>query len=66
MLCNQHAAARVDVKSARMNFPRLDVLDLRRLTGGLVERIHDNAVFAAFENLLALEVDLLLGAVRAV
>ena len=57
MLRDQQAAARVDVKRARVDGARFDVLNECRLAAGLVDRVHDDAVFATLENLLAADVD---------
>ena len=54
VLRDQHASARVDMESARVNFLGFDVLDRCGLAGGLIDRIHHDAVFTAFEDLLAL------------
>src|SRR6516165_3108135 len=66
VLHDQHPAARVDVKGARVDLLRLDVLDRCRLAGRLIDRIHDGAVFSALEYLLALKFDRRLSTVRAV
>src|SRR5215831_8672447 len=66
VLGHQHAATRIDVKRARMDGTRLDVLDRRRLAAGLIDRVHHDAVLAALEHLLALEIDRVLGTIRAV
>ena len=63
MLRDQHPAARVDVKGARVDLLRLDVLDRSRLAGGLIDRIHDDAVFTALEDRLPLKLDRGLGTV---
>ena len=57
MLRDQQAPARVDVEGARVYLLGLDVLDRCRLAGGLIDRIHHDAVFAAFEDLLTLKLD---------
>src|SRR5690349_19904020 len=46
-----HAPTRIDVKRARMDTTRFDVLNGIRLAGRRVDRVNDDAVFAAFENL---------------
>src|SRR5437762_8186057 len=66
MLGHEHAPARIDVKRARMDGARLDVLDRGRLAGRLIDRVHHDAVLAALEYLLALEVDGVLGTIRPV
>ncbi len=43
-----------------------DVLDLHGLAGGLVDRVHHDAVFAALENFLAVDIDRVLGAIRSI
>jgi hypothetical protein len=43
-----------------------DMLDRFRLAGGLIDRVHDDAVFTALENLLALELHRGLGAIGPV
>jgi hypothetical protein len=63
---DQHASARVDVKGARVYRASLDVLDRGRFAGGLIDRVHHDAVFAAFEYPLALKLDRRLGAIRSV
>src|SRR6516165_2958025 len=63
VLRDQNAAARVDVKGAGVDLLRLDVLDRSRLAGGLIDRIHDDAVFTALEDWLALKLDRGLGTV---
>ena len=49
VLRDQNAAARVDVKGAGVDLLRLDVLDRSWLAGGLIDRIHDDAVFTTPE-----------------
>ena len=44
----------------------IGVLDRLRLAGGLIDRVHDDAVLAAFEHLLALKLGRRLGAVRPI
>src|SRR6516162_3042160 len=61
VLRDQNAAARVDVKGAGVDLLRLDVLDRSWLAGGLIDRIHDDAVFTALEDWLALKLDRGLG-----
>ena len=55
VLADQQASARVDMKCTRVYLLRLDVLDRRRLAGGLIDRIDDDAVFTAFEDWLTLK-----------
>src|SRR6266849_4835379 len=55
VLRDQQAPARVDVEGARVYLLGLDMLDRRRLAGGLIDRIHHDAVFTAFEDLLTLK-----------
>jgi hypothetical protein len=63
VLRDQQASARVDVKSARVYFLGLDMLDRGRLAGGLVDRVNHDAVFTAFEDLLSLKLYRGLGAI---
>jgi hypothetical protein len=44
VLRDQNAAARIYVKGAGVDLLRLDVLDRSWLAGGLIDRIHDDAV----------------------
>src|SRR5207245_626395 len=57
VLGHEHASTWIDVERARMDGAGLDVLDRRRLAGGLVDGVHHNAVLAALEHLFALEID---------
>src|SRR5437762_7020166 len=66
VLGHQQASTWIDVKRARMDGTGLDVLDRGRLAGGLVDRVHHDAVLAALEHLLALEIDRVLGAIRPI
>src|SRR5438552_13239754 len=52
MLCDEQPSARVDMKSARVDLLGFDVLDRCRLAGRLIDRIHNDAILAAFEDLL--------------
>src|SRR6201984_1127018 len=61
MLRNQHAPAWINVKRARVYLLGLDVLYRRRLAGGLIDRVHDDAVFTTLENLLSLKLGRRLG-----
>src|SRR2546423_1893083 len=57
VLCDQQTRAWIEVKSARMDLLRFDMLDRGRLAGGLIDRVYDDAVFAASENLPTLKLD---------
>src|ERR1041384_506113 len=54
------------MKGARVEFVGIGVLDRPRFAGRLVNCVDDDAVLAAFEDLLALELDGLLGAIGTV
>src|SRR5215475_2886995 len=66
VLGHEHASTWIDVKRARMDGARLDVLDRSRLAGRLVDRVHHDAVLAALEHLLALEIHGVLSPIRPV
>src|SRR5205814_338561 len=66
VLGHEHASTRIDVKRARMDGARLDVLYRRWLAGGLVDRVHRDAVLAALEHLLALVLHGVLGSIRPI
>src|SRR5262245_26866761 len=66
VLGHEHAPTWIDVKRARMDGARLDVLDRSRLAGGLVDRVHHDAVLAALEHPLALEFHRVLRAIRSI
>src|SRR5260370_30856165 len=63
MLRNQHPPAWVNVKRARVELLRLDLLYRRLLAGGLIDRVYDDAVFTTLENLLALKLGRRLGTI---
>ena len=66
VLRDQQAPARVYVKGARVYLLGFDVLDRCRLAGGLIDRIHHDAVFAALEDLLTLKLGRRLGTIYPV
>src|SRR4051794_8625598 len=63
---DQHAPARVDVKSPRVYAAGLDVLDRRRFAGGLIDGVHHDAVLATFEYRPTLKLDRGFSAIRPV
>ena len=63
MLRHQHAAAGINVKSARVDRLRFDVLNLRVFTGVLIDRVNNDAVFTALVNFAPLEIHHILRAV---
>jgi hypothetical protein len=66
VLRDKQAPTWVNMKGARVNLLGLDVLDRCQCAIRLVDRVHDDAVFAAFEYLLALKFDRGLGAIGPV
>src|ERR1700747_934730 len=66
VLGHEHAPTWIDVERPRMDRTGLDVLDRARLARGLIDRVHHDAVLAALEHFLALELDRVLGAIRPV
>ena len=66
MLRDQQAPTWVNMKGARVYLLGLDVLDRCQCAIRLVDRVNDDAVFAAFEYLLALKFDRGLGAIGPV
>src|SRR5205085_11203396 len=63
VLGDQHAPTWINVERARVYLLGLDVLYRRRLVGGLIDRVHDDAVFTALEDLLALKLGSRLGTI---
>ena len=61
---DEQPPARVDVESARVNFLGLDMLDRFRFAGRLIDCKHHDAVFAAFEDWLAVILARCLSAIR--
>src|SRR5438034_5971492 len=66
VLGHEHASTRIDVKRARMDGARLDVLDRRWFAGGLVDRVHHDTLLATPEHLLALVIHRVLGTTRPI
>src|SRR5262245_22059113 len=66
VLGHEHPSTRIDVKRAWMDCPGLDVLDGGRLPGGLVDRIYHDAVLAALEHHMALDIHQVLGTIRPI
>ena len=63
MLRDQQASARVDVKRARVDLLGIGMLYRFGLAGGLIDRVHHDAVLTALENLLTLKFDRRLGTI---
>src|SRR6266705_2984999 len=66
VLGHEHASTRIDVKRARMDGARLDVLYRSWLAGGLVDRVRHDTVLATLEHLLALVIHRVLGTIRPI